>query len=253
MTALYFGIALALFVVCLVLSFFATLTFNSLLANGDIVLNNVLYAIIVGIPFIILSALLLFPISVGIQWVYIQCARGEKSTISDLFVGFSRYRRIVGIGIIIQIVSDLIFWCSAYFIDSSGWLIEFNSGGLGSMTAQMDGSTRISIFVMWIAMSVLGILWMFPGIICIDPKMGGKGSTACLGESYRGISPVFWRLVGMGIGIGFILFFCTILFVLPLIFLGIPLMMAMHGAAYTLIFDNNDASHSEETLELQPE
>ena len=254
MTALYFGIALALSVVCLVLSFIAILTFNYLLASGDIVLNNVLNAIIDSIPFTILTTLLLFPIGVGIQWVYIQCARGEKSTISDLFFGFSRYRWIVGIGIIIQIVSSLIFWCSAYFIDSSGWLIELNSATLEEpMTAQMDGSTVIAILVLWVAMVVISIWWMFPGIICVDPKMGGKGSTACLGESYRGTSPVFWRLVGMEIGIGFILFFCTILLVLPLIFLGIPLMMAMHGAAYTLIFDNNDASHAEETLELQPE
>jgi len=74
-----------------------------------------------------------------------------------------------------------------------------------------------------------------------------------LGESYRGTSSVFWRLVGMEIGLGFILVFCTILLVLPLIFLGIPLLMATHGAAYTLIFDNKDASHAEETLELQPE
>jgi hypothetical protein len=257
MTALYFGIALALSVVCLVLSFFATLTFNYLLASNDIVLNNVLYAIIKGIPFTILITLLFFPISVGIQWVYIQCARGEKSTIPDLFVGFSRYKWIVGIGIIIQIVYSLVMWGTAYFIDSSGWFIEIFTLTTTTleepMTAQVDGSTGIAMLVMWVAMIVFGIWWMFPGAICIDPKMGGKDSTACLGESYRGTSPVFWRLIGMEIVLGFILFFCTILLVLPLFFLGIPLVMAMHGAAYTLIFDNNDASHAEETLEFQPE
>jgi uncharacterized membrane protein len=52
--------------------------------------------------------------------------------------------------------------------------------------------------------------------------------------------PVFWPLLGLIIIMALILIGTTILLVLPLIFVGIPLCLAITASAYELIINGQD-------------
>lgn len=189
-------------------------------------------------------ALFTMPFSVGFGWVGVRCARVRGQVVEDrpgmsaLFAGFGRYLPIVGIGIIGYV-------CTIGSLQGLGFITGNSLSFLGAdgnwLMPNIGPGFAVALIVWFIFAVWISVRWMFPDVICIDPRQRDKGVMASLGGSWRATGPIFWPLLGLMVCLALIGLVSFILLVLPFIFFGMPLIMAIHGAAYTLIFDGDDA------------
>lgn len=188
----------------------------------------------------------------GILLLALLLHRGHSSPLSTLFAGFSRYWAMVGIGVLI------------YLIVLSIVLITIASiAGLYFVTANVASTAASSaVFGPGMALIILGgiavLLFfitrlLFAGLLCIDPTTE-YGITKSLSTSWRMTKPIFWPLLGLLIVT--IVIFCLsfLVFILPAIFFGTPLLIAVFAAAYDLALNQyRTASLDEIQPEISPE
>ncbi len=162
----------------------------------------------------------------GIFLMAVQLHRGESPGMGTLFAGFSRYWPLVGIGVLLSLISGAIAIGVAFF------------AGVGTLTSSADGLALGGGFVIAVLVGLcLSLFFMtrlaFVGILCIDPQRQ-LGVADSFATSWRMTGPIFWPLLGLIIVLSLILIVSIALLVLPVVFIGAPLFLAVLSAAYQL-------------------
>ena len=165
----------------------------------------------------------------GIFLMAVQLHRGESPGMGTLFAGFSRYWPLVGIGVLLSLIFGAIAIGVAFFAgigivaSSAGFTTSWVLGG-GFVIAVLVGLCLSLFFMTRLA---------FVGILCIDPKRQ-LGVADSFATSWRMTGPIFWPLLGLIIVLSLILIVSIALLVLPVVFIGAPLFLAVLSAAYQL-------------------
>ncbi len=162
----------------------------------------------------------------GIFLMAVQLHRGESPGMGTLFAGFSRYWPLVGIGVLLSLIFGAIAIGVAFF------------AGVGMLTSSADGLALGGGFVIAVLVSLcLSLFFMtrlaFVGILCIDPQRQ-LGVADSFATSWRMTGPIFWPLLGLIIVLSLIFIVSAVLLVLPAVFIGAPLFLAVLSAAYQL-------------------
>ena len=173
------------------------------------------------------------PFSVGISWFGLQCLRGEKPGMGSLFVGFTRYWEIIGICFLIFLLivgPILLIALMAGFLSAiPGFSLMWPAIFLSSLTTL--------VLAFW-----LGIRLGYAPLICIDSRRDREGVMACLRTSWRATGPVYWPLLGLYLVLCVIAIGTFIACLFPLIFFGMPLLIAVGSAAYEMIVGESGAA-----------
>ena len=164
--------------------------------------------------------------TVGIYLMAVQLHRGESPGMGTLFAGFSRYWPLVGIGVLLSLIFGAIAIGVAFF------------AGVGMLTSSADGLALGGGFVIAVLVGLcLSLFFMtrlaFVGILCIDPQRQ-LGVADSFATSWRMTGPIFWPLLGLIIVLSLIFIVSAVLLVLPAVFIGAPLFLAVLSAAYQL-------------------
>jgi hypothetical protein len=162
----------------------------------------------------------------GIFLMAVQLHRGESPGMGTLFAGFSRYWPLVGIGVLLSLIFGAIAIGVAFF------------AGVGMLTSSADGLALGGGFVIAVLVGLcLSLFFMtrlaFVGILCIDPQRQ-LGVADSFATSWRMTGPIFWPLLGLIIVLSLIFIVSAVLLVLPAVFIGAPLFLAVLSAAYQL-------------------
>jgi len=162
----------------------------------------------------------------GIFLMAVQLHRGESPGMGTLFAGFSRYWPLVGIGVLLSLIFGAIAIGVALF------------AGVGMLTSSADGLALGGGFVIAVLVGLcLSLFFMtrlaFVGILCIDPQRQ-LGVADSFATSWRMTGPIFWPLLGLIIVLSLIFIVSAVLLVLPAVFIGAPLFLAVLSAAYQL-------------------
>jgi len=162
----------------------------------------------------------------GIFLMAVQLHRGESPGMGTLFAGFSRYWPLVGIGVLLSLIFGAIAIGVAFF------------AGIGIVASSADGLALGGGLAIAVLVSLCLILFFmtrlaFVGILCIDPQRQ-LGVADSFATSWRMTGPIFWPLLGLIIVLSLIFIVSIALLVLPAVFIGAPLFLAVLSAAYQL-------------------
>ena len=168
------------------------------------------------------------PLWAGLAVLAVRHIRGESPELKTLFAGFTRYWPLVGIGVLFMLILWLVpFVLFLMLVLALGDGI-FSIGVIGVFTLASLGYAVF--FAVWL---------LFVPMLCLDPRrqLGIRESFA---TSWKRTAPVFWPLLGLYLVLLFISAVTLILLLLPFIFIGFPLAVAVTAAAYELIIGEAD-------------
>lgn len=177
-----------------------------------------------------LAKVFLAPIYIGIGWVGVRAARGDNAQLADLFTPFREYWPLVAIN---SLVFLLLLSCLV-------------PGGLGVLAAigipALDGhlvlawivSTPLVIVSLVAALFVAGRLNM-AGYIYMESPPATRTIYGSLESAWRLTSQSRWTLAGIIILLLLIAAASSLLLGIGVVFIGIPIAVAVHGAAYALL------------------
>ena len=177
---------------------------------------------------IIIHIFLDSPLWAGMALLAVRHIRGESPPLKTLFAGFTRYWPLVGIGALFMLILWLVpFVLFLLLVLALGGGV-FSVGGIVAFTLAALGYTVF--FAVWL---------LFVPMLCLDPRrqLGVRESFA---TSWKRTAPVFWPLLGLYLVLLLISAVTLILLVLPFIFIGFPLAVAVTAAAYELIIGEAD-------------
>ena len=177
---------------------------------------------------IIIHIFLDSPLWAGMALLAVRHIRGESPELKTLFAGFTRYWPLVGIGALFMLILWLVpFVLFLVLVLALGGGV-FSVGGIAAFTLAALGYSVF--FAVWL---------LFVPMLCLDPRrqLGIRESFA---TSWKRTAPVFWPLLGLYLVLLLISAVTLILLVLPFIFIGFPLAVAVTAAAYELIIGEAD-------------
>ena len=183
--------------------------------------------------------------TIGIALLALQLHRGESPGMSTLFAGFGRYWPLVGIGVLMILIFVAPVLVVLLIGGVSGWILTLSSGsemafGPAFFIAAIVGLCLIVFFIVRLS---------FVALLCVDPRRR-LGVAASFATSWRATGPVFWPLLGLIIVMGLILGLSVVLLVLPVIFVGIPLYIAVLVAAYELVMGDGELEQGDTGVAL---
>ena len=158
----------------------------------------------------------------GIFLMAVQLHRGESPGMGTLFAGFSRYWPLVGIGVLLETIT-----IGVALFAGVGMLIS-SADGLA-----LGGGLAIAVLVSLCLILFFMTRLAFVGILCIDPQRQLSVADS-FATSWRMTGPIFWPLLGLIIVLSLIFIVSAVLLVLPAVFIGAPLFLAVLSAAYQL-------------------
>lgn len=176
------------------------------------------------VPFLgpLASMVLTGPLVAGWMFMGVRAVRG-RTEFGDLFLGFKKFGATLGI-----------YWLHVVVMLGAG--IPFVLGlamgaamdleGPGLTTAVIGGVISLVIYVFF------AVRFSFSWQVCLDTQLGAIGS---MGQSWKITQPHLWGLIGLFLCVGLLYLGLTILCFFPVLFLGMPLVVAVTGAAYGLI------------------
>ena len=183
------------------------------------------------------SVLVVLPLTLGGIWIGVKIARGDGAVFSDFWIAYRRLGWVVLGALLTYLLLLIIYIIAAICGGVPGLLIGLLIGSIGGNTELAIGGglvigTPIAICVILYGMARI-ILMLLP---IIDPKMGRMSPPDAMTWAFkRSGTGIAWSLVGLMIVTGLILGLSFATCILPYIFLGLPLMQAVMGAAYALI------------------
>ena len=177
------------------------------------------------------------PFTAGLLLIALLHLRGESPPMGTLFAGFRRYWPLVGIGVLLMLIFVGPIVVAALFLGFGGLI-------MGGTSAAAPAITVTAILIGLVLICILIMLYtklIFVSLLCIDPRTR-LGVCDSISTSWRITGPVFWPLLGLIIVMGLILIGTTIVLVLPLIFVGIPLCLAISVSAYELVMSEQETA-----------
>jgi hypothetical protein len=179
------------------------------------------------------------PLGVGLVFITLLHLRNESPPMSTLFAGFKRYWPIVGINVLISLIVFIPIAAAALTLGFTA-IMGAATSSAPAVTAPIIVIAAVGAgVIVFVAIIMIVTRLFFASLLCIDPRHR-LGVGASLATSWRMTGPVFWPLLGLIIIMALILIGTTILLVLPLIFVGIPLCLAITASAYELIINGQD-------------
>lgn len=162
----------------------------------------------------------------GLLFVAVRAARSEPIAFEHMFDGFRRYWPIVGV----NALAGLIF---------AGAVMPF-AGVMGVAAALSGGRASVVVVLVLIgilAFAVLLALYVrlsFASVICLDPA-AGEGVVGAIRRSWEITGPYWGPLTVLQIVLWLVLVGSLLLFCVGIILLGLPLVLAINGAAYAAL------------------
>lgn len=173
------------------------------------------------------SVLIVAPLSVGPIYIAAQSFRGEQVSFADIFIGFRRWWPVVLVSLLIQLAFMTLSVGFGVVVAGMG----ITSGGAGSVLLMI----ALAGIIFAIAMLYISVRIYFATLLIIDP-MGPQARTIeSLQLSWHLTSRCPWTLFWTAIVISIIAGLCFLLFILPGILYGLPLVYAASGAVYVIL------------------
>ena len=183
------------------------------------------------------SLLVSLPLTLGGIWIGVKIARGDKAVFSDLWIAFQRLGWVI-LGALLSYLLTIIIYITAALCGGVPAFV------IGLVISLLGGSTELAVvcaLVIGTPIALCVILYGLARIILmlmpiIDPKMGRMSPPDAMTWAFkRSGEDIAWSLVGLMIVVGLILGLSFAACFLPYLFLGLPLMYTVVGAAYALI------------------
>ncbi|MBX9736213.1 MAG: hypothetical protein K2X32_04745 [Phycisphaerales bacterium] len=180
------------------------------------------------------SALVLMPIVVGSLYVGVRAARGQTPSVEDLRVVLPRYWRVVLYFLLfyaIALVAVLPFGIVFGIVGTAA----ISGAGAANFNAVLIVGICFAVIAMLITtfLSVRLYVGMFR---IVDPALPAIGVIGALKYSWKTTSGVVWlSLLALVVSITLLATLSVCLLVVGVIFLGLPLFIAVIGAAYAML------------------
>jgi hypothetical protein len=162
----------------------------------------------------------------GLLFVAVRAGRGEPIAFEHMFDGFRRYWPIVGTNALLALI----------FV---GAIVPF-AGAMGVAGALSGGRASIVLVLVLIGLVTFAVLLAlyvrlsFASVICLDPA-AGEGVTGAIQRSWRITGPYWGPLTVLYIVLWLVMMGSFLLFCVGLVLLGLPLVLAITGAAYAAL------------------
>ncbi len=181
-----------------------------------------------------IASLLISPVlAAGWSFMGVMAYRGRPLRVADLFCGFNRIAHVFGIA---MLQAAIILGC----LLPAGVAIGIAAFLLGAAAptddAAMTGGIVIGVaggLVSLVACVYVGLRLMFSTQVCLETGLGIGDS---MRRSWRGTQRFLGKLLLLTLVLSLISIATAALCVLPYFFLGLPLMIAVMGAAYGMVF-----------------
>lgn len=219
---------------------------DTLKSNYGVVLGaTVVYmiiAMVVGvIPIIgaLLSLFIVTPVLAGLLVLGVKAHQGSPQ-FSDLFVGFSKYLPVLGIGLLLGLVYFVIA-IPIFVVMAVGSIPPFGDPDAFSQnppSAGLIAAMAIAYLFAIVCNVFITSRVMFAYPLCLQADLGVVDS---IKTSWTSTKPVMWTQIGLLIVMGLIVAVCAVACFVPAVFFGLPLMICVYGAAYNLLM-NHQAS-----------
>jgi hypothetical protein len=168
------------------------------------------------------------------SYVGVKAVRGEPLKAGDIFLGFTRYWPIVGIGVLNWLIAVA---CIAPFACVMG--IAFASLGAASRSGAASPFGLVAVIIAVLAMIVLMLFittrLMFASLVCLDPRWHQTDVVECLKISWRITRSCWGGIVVVLILTGLLAMASILLLGVGLILLGWPLAICTLGAVYVIV------------------
>ncbi|MGI9311652.1 MAG: hypothetical protein ACR2P7_09030 [bacterium] len=216
----------------------ATAAFGLALLIIDIVLHAVESPLLDLVVAVFLSG----PLLAGLQFLALLHLRDQlpalRPGLRALLAGFARYRPLVGINAVLALA--MIGWAALFLV---GWTIALGgwSAGGAIIGALLATASTLGLAVVYVRL-------FFAPLLCVDSRRR-LGFKASLATSWRLTGACFWRLLGVLLAVALLVATTAALLVLPLIFLGAPLAVAVIAAAYESIVGKAEIAVDESMLD----
>lgn len=182
------------------------------------------------------GSIFLMPVlQTGLTFVAARATRREPIAFDHIFDGFRRYWPIVGVNLLVIL---LYFGAVLPFAGGIGLLVAFGSGSGANVFIIFGIALILAVVVL-----VLYARLAFAPIMCLDPAVG-QGPVGSIQHSWRLTAPYWGRLVALHVLLWLVAAGSILLLCVGLPLLGMPLSLAVTGAAYAVLVGTpNDDSH----------
>ena len=170
------------------------------------------------------------PFGVGVWYVALRCVRGEEARIEQLFVGFSRYWVVLGLGVVVNIATFL------------AMLPGFVLVGIGIVSLVNGSSQTLGIALLSVGAIVAAIggglvasrLW-WATLLAIDPRAERPNFGACLEISWSMTAGRWPIVILLYLATAILTLLTFAILVLPWLFFTLPLVAAGSASVYHLL------------------
>ncbi|MCW5777401.1 MAG: hypothetical protein KIS87_13275 [Phycisphaeraceae bacterium] len=173
-------------------------------------------------------------VHVGMLMLVVGLVRGASGGFGDVFHGFRRYGQVLLITLIYYVVIFLVSLPLLIVVVATVFTSQGSSPGaaLGLILAVIVVLPACAFFA----------TRLYPGIVLIaDPRARHLNLSECISLGWRMTGNMVWlSLIGLWIVLGVMVLISFLLLILPGIFFGMPLSIAVMGAAYSLLVAEHD-------------
>lgn len=183
------------------------------------------------------SLLVGLPLGLGGIWIGVKIARGEQASFSDFWIAYQRLGWVI-LGALLLYLLLIIIYIIAFICGGVPGLI------IGLLVSLVGGPTELAVICGAGVGGLILLFVVFYGMVrimlmimpIIDPKMGRMSPPDAMSWAFkRSGQGIAWSLMGLVIVGGLIIGASVAACGLPYLFLGLPLIQAVSGAAYALI------------------
>lgn len=170
------------------------------------------------------------PLTAGVMYVAVRTARGEPAQLGDMFRGFHRLLVLAGIRLV-------------FLLLVIGALVPGGVIAGATLLATSSAGTPVAVGVIVAAATLSFVLAVFlavrvglASLIAIDQWGHRPGVMGSIAASWHLTAGMTWlQLAVVALLLGLITAATLVALVLPALFFGVPLLIAVWGSAYALI------------------